>query len=65
MTDTVPPTFTQLIDNPALLKVLNEVGYEHPTPIQAETIPLIAVVKMYSGRHKPEPVKLQPLLCHY
>ncbi len=42
MTDTVPPTFTQLIDNPALLKVLNEVGYEHPTPIQAETIPLIA-----------------------
>jgi ATP-dependent RNA helicase DeaD len=42
MTDTVPPIFTQLIDNPALLKVLNEVGYEHPTPIQAETIPLIA-----------------------
>ena len=42
MTDTAPPTFTQLIDNPALLKVLNEVGYEHPTPIQAETIPLIA-----------------------
>ncbi len=42
MTDTPSPTFKQLIDNPALLKILNEVGYEYPTPIQAETIPLIA-----------------------
>lgn len=42
MTDSPTPTFKQLIDNPALLKVLDEVGYEYPTPIQAETIPLIA-----------------------
>ena len=42
MTDSPIPTFKQLINNPALLKVLNEVGYEYPTPIQAETIPLIA-----------------------
>lgn len=42
MTDTPSPTFKQLIENPALLKILNEVGYEYPTPIQAETIPLIA-----------------------
>lgn len=50
MTDTAPPPFTQLIDNPALLKVLNEVGYEHPTPIQAETIPLIADGKDVLGQ---------------
>jgi len=42
MTDSPTPTFKQLIDNPALLKVLDEVGYEYPTPIQTETIPLIA-----------------------
>lgn len=35
-------TFKQLVSNPSILKVLNELGYEHPTPIQAETIPLIA-----------------------
>ena len=34
--------FNQLVNNPALLKVLNELGYEHPTPIQEKTIPLIA-----------------------
>lgn len=41
MTDPSPITFDQLIFEPALLKVLNELGYERPTPIQAETIPLI------------------------
>lgn len=34
--------FKQLVSNPSLLKVLNELGYEHPTPIQEKTIPLVA-----------------------
>ena len=34
--------FAQLISDTALLKVLNELGYEQPTPIQTETIPLLA-----------------------
>lgn len=42
MTATPVLAFDQLVTNPALLKILNELGYEHPTPIQAETIPLIA-----------------------
>ncbi|MDG2090507.1 MAG: DEAD/DEAH box helicase [Gammaproteobacteria bacterium] len=41
-TETPAIAFKQLVTNPSLLKVLNELGYEHPTPIQAETIPLIA-----------------------
>ena len=35
-------SFAQLISDEALIKVLNELGYEQPTPIQTETIPLIA-----------------------
>ena len=35
-------SFSQLISDEALIKVLNELGYEQPTPIQTETIPLIA-----------------------
>jgi ATP-dependent RNA helicase DeaD len=31
--------FTDLISNPHLLKSIKEVGYETPTPIQAQTIP--------------------------
>ena len=33
--------FDQLALQPALLKVLNEVGYETPSPIQAQAIPLL------------------------
>lgn len=33
--------FDQLVENKALLKALNEVGYESPSPIQAQTIPLL------------------------
>ncbi len=39
-TDTVT-AFSQLALNKAILKVLDEVGYETPSPIQAETIPLL------------------------
>ena len=41
-TETPAIAFKQLVTNPSLLKVLNELGYEHPTPIQAEIIPLVA-----------------------
>jgi ATP-dependent RNA helicase DeaD len=34
-------TFEQLALDPTLLRALNDVGYETPSPIQAETIPLI------------------------
>jgi len=39
-TDTVI-SFNQLALNKSLLKALDEVGYETPSPIQAETIPLL------------------------
>jgi ATP-dependent RNA helicase DeaD len=39
-TDTIT-SFDQLGLQPALLKVLDEVGYETPSPIQARTIPLL------------------------
>ena len=35
------PTFTELKLNKYLIKALDEVGYETPTPIQAQTIPLL------------------------
>ena len=38
-TDTI--TFRDLDLNPSLIKILDEVGYESPSPIQAETIPLL------------------------
>jgi ATP-dependent RNA helicase DeaD len=34
-------TFKDLALNESLLKILNEVGYESPSPIQAETIPIL------------------------
>lgn len=39
-TDTVT-AFRQLALNAPILQVLDEVGYENPTPIQAQTIPLL------------------------
>jgi len=39
-TDTVT-AFNQLALNPSLLRILDEVGYETPSPIQAQTIPLL------------------------
>lgn len=37
----VTVTFKDLALNESLLKILNEVGYESPSPIQAETIPIL------------------------
>jgi ATP-dependent RNA helicase DeaD len=38
-TDTVVSRFSELALAPAILKVIDEVGYEAPSPIQAESIP--------------------------
>ena len=35
------PRFDQLGLNPEVLRALKDVGYESPSPIQAETIPLL------------------------
>ncbi|RJP29288.1 MAG: DEAD/DEAH box helicase [Candidatus Omnitrophota bacterium] len=40
-TDYFPPNFHDLALSKAVLKALNDVGYETPTPIQAETIPYV------------------------
>ncbi|NOQ52766.1 MAG: DEAD/DEAH box helicase [Desulfuromonadaceae bacterium] len=39
MTEESVPTFSDLSLHPAVLKVIKEVGYETPTPIQAQSIP--------------------------
>jgi ATP-dependent RNA helicase DeaD len=36
-----PPTFSELALSPAVLKALETTGYERPSPIQAQTIPLL------------------------
>ncbi|MCK5334824.1 MAG: DEAD/DEAH box helicase, partial [Gammaproteobacteria bacterium] len=41
MTTETITSFDQLNLNEFLLKALNDVGYEKPSPIQAETIPLL------------------------
>jgi len=48
-TDTVS-AFDQLALAKPLLKVLNEIGYESPSPIQAETIPLLLAGKDIIGQ---------------
>lgn len=49
MTDTVT-AFDQLALNKPILTVLDEVGYETPTPIQAQTIPLLLQGKDVLGQ---------------
>jgi ATP-dependent RNA helicase DeaD len=39
--DSAPPRFDELGLDPKVLKALKDVGYETPSPIQAETIPLL------------------------
>ncbi len=47
-TDTI--TFRDLDLSPPLIKILDEVGYESPSPIQAETIPLLLAGKDIIGQ---------------
>jgi ATP-dependent RNA helicase DeaD len=39
MSDTPVPSFAQLSLPDNILKAVNDLGYEHPSPIQAEAIP--------------------------
>jgi len=48
-TDTVS-AFDQLALNESLLKILDEIGYETPSPIQAQTIPLLLEGKDLVGQ---------------
>ena len=41
MSQTLPPRFDQLLDSRPLLEVLKELGFENPTPVQAQSIPLL------------------------
>ena len=41
MSESEQLTFQQLALSEPILKALNDVGYETPSPIQAETIPLL------------------------
>ena len=50
MTTTPVTSFNQLALNKVLLKALDEVGYEIPTPIQAQTIPLLLEGKDIIGQ---------------
>jgi len=50
MTDPVTSSFHQLGLNPAILTALDEVGYERPSPIQAQTIPLLIEGKDVLGQ---------------
>jgi len=43
-------SFNQLALSPAILKALDEVGYETPSPIQAQTIPLLLEGKDVLGQ---------------
>ena len=49
-TDTAITTFNELALNKQLLMVLDEVGYETPSPIQAQTIPLLLKGKDIIGQ---------------
>jgi len=50
MTPDTLTAFNQLALAPSLLKVLDEVGYETPSPIQAQTIPLLLEGKDIIGQ---------------
>src|SRR5262245_11471994 len=41
MSETPTPSFADLGLNPAVVAALADVGYESPSPIQAETIPVL------------------------
>ena len=53
-------TFNEFGLKQTLFKALDLVGYETPTPIQAQTIPLLLQKKMCWDRHKQELEKRQP-----
>ena len=62
--DTTPTlsTFTSLQLPEPLLKALNDLGYETPSPIQAKTIPLVLSGRDVIGQAQTGTGLAQPLL---
>lgn len=64
------PSFSELNLSPGMLKAIREVGYEEPTPIQAQVIPLIltghdVTGQAYTGTGKTAAYGIPALeLCH-
>ena len=50
MNDETSTTFSHLGLKQSLLKVLDEIGYENPSPIQAKTIPVLMEGKDVVGQ---------------
>ncbi len=48
-TEPVPPTFDSFGLNPMLLRAVQDLGWPHPTPIQAKAIPIVMEVKDLMG----------------
>ena len=59
------PSFAQMALGKPVLKALDLVGYELPTPIQAQTIPLILQGRDLIGQAQTGTGKTLPLRCRY
>lgn len=57
------PSFSELGLDSRVLAVTEEMGYETPSPIQAQTIPLLATGRDVVGSPRPEPARLQRSRC--
>ena len=57
--------FDQLKLSPPVFKALEDVGYETPSPIQAETIPLLLEGKDMVGQARQVQEKQQHLPCRF
>ena len=44
------PSFSDLQLSPGILKAIRDIGYEEPTPIQSEVIPLIIAGNDVAGQ---------------
>ena len=54
---TPQPSFAELGLPAPLLKALNDVGYETPSPIQAQTIPPLLRARTSWARPRPAPAR--------
>ena len=57
------PTFAELGLSEPLLDAVDDAGYEHPTPIQAEAIPLALAGATSSASRRPAPARPRRSRC--
>lgn len=62
MTMTQKDNFGELKLDKRIVAAVKEMGFEEPSPIQQQAIPLLLEEKISSDRHRPVPVKLPPLV---